>query len=266
MATSTIKQQIVKDSINFAPDVGNAGFHNSIYRGKNLGSSVSAAQYSAISAGTFDNMFIGDYWVINDITWRIAAFDYWFGYGDSDCNTHHIVVVPDQNLNVADSRTTHWMNATDTTVGAYYGSDWRTGNNDNTGRADCINKINSAFGSGHILTYREHLANAVSNGYQSAGSWYDASVEMMTEQMVYGGKVFSNILHGTNIPNAYTIGNSQLPLFRLNHLHICNRASWWLRDVVSTAHFALVSYNGNCYSDDASDSWVGVRPAFGIKG
>ena len=59
-------------------DLGNqnAGFHNSIYRGKNLGSSVSAEQWAQIGAGTFDDMFIGDYWVINGVTWRIAAFDY----------------------------------------------------------------------------------------------------------------------------------------------------------------------------------------------
>ena len=254
--------------IDFAPDVGNAGFHNSIYRGKYLGSSVTAAQYAAIGAGTFDDLFIGDYWSIGGVNWRIAAFDYWFGYGDGGgvgvCNTHHIVIVPNENLNAADGSTTHWMNATNTTEGAYFGSDWRTGNNGNTGRADCINKINSAFGSGHILTYREYLANAVSNGYQSVGSWYDASVEMMTEQMVYGGKVFSNILHGTNIPNAYTIGTSQLPLFRLNHLHICTRTGWWLRDVVSAAHFAGVDGVGICSYAGASSLWVGVRPAFGL--
>ena len=33
-----------------------AGAHNSIYRGKNLGTSVTAAQYAAIKAGTFDDM------------------------------------------------------------------------------------------------------------------------------------------------------------------------------------------------------------------
>ena len=40
----------------------NAGFHNSIYRGKNLGAYVTDEQWDAIKAGTFDDLFIGDYW------------------------------------------------------------------------------------------------------------------------------------------------------------------------------------------------------------
>ena len=52
----------------------NAGFHNSLFRGKSLGTSVTAAQWAAIGAGTFDDLFIGDYWTINGIVWRIAAF------------------------------------------------------------------------------------------------------------------------------------------------------------------------------------------------
>lgn len=248
----------------------NAGFHNSIYRGKSLGSSVTAAQYAAIGAGTFDDLFIGDYWTIGGVTWRIAAFDYWYGYGDTACNTHHIVVVPDENLNVADGSTTHWMNATDTTVGAYVGTDWRTGNNSNGGRAACISKINSAFGSGHILTYRGHLQNAITNpsgsiAYESAGTWYDCTVEIMTERMVYGCDIFHNVQASGVIPNLYSIDHSQLPLFRLNHRHICNRARWWLRDVVSAASFASVNHGGYCDFNGASHSWVGVRPAFGIR-
>ena len=252
----------------------NAGFHNSIYRGKNLGSSVTAAQYAAIGAGTFDDLFIGDYWSIGGVTWRIAAFDYWFGYGDGGgvgvCNTHHIVIVPDENLNNADGSTAHWMNASDTTVGAYVGSDWRTGNNGNGGRAECISKINSAFGSGHILTYRGHLQNAITNpsgsiAYESAGTWYDCTVEIMNERMVYGCDIFHNVMASGVIPNLYSIDHSQLPLFRLNHRHICNRAAWWLRDVVSTAYFAGVGSIGGCGSDGASNPWVGVRPAFGIR-
>ena len=62
----------------------NAGAHNAIYRGKNLGTSVTTAQYNAIKAGTFDDLYIGDYWVINGVTWRIAAFDYYLRCGDSD--------------------------------------------------------------------------------------------------------------------------------------------------------------------------------------
>ena len=39
---------------------------------------------------------------------------------------------------------------------------------------------------------------------------------------------------------------------------------WWLRDVVSAANFALVSYGGAASNVDASNA-SGVRPAFKIK-
>ena len=38
----------------------NAGAHNAIYRGKSLGSTVTTAQYAAIKAGTFDDLYMSD--------------------------------------------------------------------------------------------------------------------------------------------------------------------------------------------------------------
>lgn len=236
----------------------NAGFHNSIYRGKNLGTSVTAAQWAAISAGTFDDLFIGDYWVINSVTWRIAAFDYWYNHGDTACTTHHVVIVPDSNL------VSCKINDTNITIGAYIGSDYYTGTNGNTGRATAQNAINGAFSSGHILNHREYLQNATTNGYENAGTWYDSTFELMTERMVYGCDIFHNVQHGTNIPNFYSIDTSQLPLFRHDHARICNRAPWRLRDVASATTFAVVGNDGTEGYSNASNSF-GVRPAFGIR-
>ena len=242
----------------------NAGAHNSIYRGKNLGSVVTDEQWAQIGAGTFGDLFIGDYWVINGVTWRIAAFDYWYRLGDEECTTHHAVIVPDSNLLIADGSTTHWMNATDTTSGAYIGSDFYTGNNGNTGKAQCRSMAKSAFGSAHILTHREHLKNAVVNGYESSGAWYDSDIEIMNEKMVYGCGAFGNQTAGTNIPTAYEIDNAQIPLFALDHSKICNIANWWLRDVVSESRFARVGAVGLAIFSEASSTGVGVRPSFGI--
>ena len=173
---------------------GNAGAHNAIYRGKNLGSTVTAAQYAAIAAGTFDDLFIGDYWVIGGVTYRIAAFDYYYNTGDTACTTHHVTLVPDSNMY------THKMNDTNTTAGGYVGSKMYT-----EGLNQAKTTITSAFGAAHILTYRNLLTNAVTDAYASAGSWYDSTVELMTEQNVYGGKVFGNISCGTALPYSYTV-------------------------------------------------------------
>lgn len=231
----------------------NAGAHNAIYRGKNLGTSVTEEQYAAIAAGTFDDMYIGDYWVIDGVNWRIAAFDYYLNTGDTNCTTHHVTIVPDSNLD------TQQMNSSNTTAGGYTGSAMYTAN-----MATAKNKIKSAFGSAHILSHRQYLVNTVANGRPSAGAWVDSEIELMTEQNVYGGKVFAPTSDGSSVPTVHTVDKSQYPLFAHEPSRITNRANYWLRDIVSASLFAYVTYNGNAYHGNASDSF-GVRPAFSIK-
>lgn len=240
----------------------NAGAHNAIYRGKNLGTSVTAAQYAAISAGTFVNMYIGDYWVINGVNWRIAAFDYYLNCGDTSCTKHHVVIVPDSCLYNAQMHNTssgqHEAGAANTTVGGYVGSDMYTKNLE-----QAKNTIKAAF-SGHVLKHRVYLVNAVTDGRPSAGAWCDSEVELMNEQMVYGGAIFMPIANGSTVFTNYCVEKSQLPLFALEPSCICNRATWWLRDVVSASCFAGVGNYGNANYSYASFS-LGVRPAFAIS-
>lgn len=230
----------------------NAGAHNAIYRGKSLGSSVTTTQYSAISAGTFDDMYIGDYWTIGGVNYRIAAFDYYLNCGDTSCTKHHVVLVPDTCLY------NHVMNDTNITTRAYVGSKMYT-----EGLEQAKTTIKAAFG-GHVLSKRIYLSNATANGKASAGAWCDSEVDLMCEHMVYGNGVFSPVSDGTTVPNNYRVEKSQLPLFQHEPSRICNRASWWLRDVISASHFAFVYYGGHacCYSASYSN---GVRPAFCIS-
>lgn len=230
----------------------NAGAHNAIYRGKSLGSSVTTTQYSAISAGTFDDMYIGDYWTIGGVNYRIAAFDYYLNCGDTSCTKHHVVLVPDTCLY------NHVMNDTNITTGAYVGSKMYT-----EGLEQAKTTIKAAF-SGHVLSKRIYLSNATANGKASAGAWCDSEVDLMCEHMVYGNGVFSPVSDGTTVPNNYRVEKSQLPLFQHEPSRICNRASWWLRDVISASAFAGVYGNGDASYAGASSS-RGVRPAFCIS-
>ena len=303
----------------------NAGYHNSIYRGKNLGSTVTEAQYAAISAGTFEDMYIGDYWVIHDdltnkdITWRIAHFDYWLNCGDINTTTHHVVVVPDTILYSAK------MNETNVTTGGYTHSlmrggvthqDTFTGDGTTTvftlsysssfvinvkigtttqatstytisgttltfntapanGAAIEVNYINTdylnqgglvqaktmieaAFGSAHILSHRELLSTASSSSGASNWGWTNSTIDLMSETMVYGCKVWANAGYDVGIDK------EQLALFRHDHSRIVNRSYQWLRSVYSSAYFALVGYNGLATDYGASAS-RGVRPAFALR-
>lgn len=240
----------------------NAGAHNAIYRGKSLGSTVTTAQYAAIKAGTFDDLYIGDYWTIGGVNYRIAAFDYYLNSGDTNCTTHHVVIVPDTCLYNAQMHNTSsggWESgAANTTAGGYVGSDMYKSNLE---RAKTT--IKSAF-SGHVLKHRIYLTNAVANGRASGGAWCDSEVDLMCEQMVYGSGIFSSVSDGSNVPANYRVEKSQLPLFQHEPSRIGNRNDWWLRDVITASIFAGVGYYGYATYAGASYS-LGVRPAFCIS-
>jgi hypothetical protein len=222
-----------------------------IYRGKNLGAVVTEEQKANIKNGTFKGFFLGDYWTIGSYTWRIVDFDYWYNCGDTAFTTPHLVIMPDKPLYNAQ------MNETDITTGGYTGSLMYTENLDQAKTLAA-----SAFGD-LILTHREYLTNAVTDGHASAGAWFDSTLDLPNEIMMYGCHVYAAINNGTVIPTNYTIGKTQLALFTVVPKLISNRATFWLRDVVSSAFFALVGDHGPTNYGYASHSY-GVRPVFAI--
>lgn len=228
----------------------NAGAHNSIYRGKYLGGTVTDEQYQAISSGLFTDLYIGDYWTISGINWRIAGFDYYYNVGDTPCTVHHAVIVPDTVLY------THAMNDTNTTTGGYTNSKMRT-----SGLDQAIATIKGIFGT-HVIKHREMLVNATTDGKSSGWSWIDSEVELLSEIMVYGSVAFGE----STIGNGYNVASSdgQLPLFALrpDMKHI--RVWWWLRDACSASNFAGVSGSGTAGNNGATVAG-GVRPRFLIS-
>lgn len=222
-----------------------------IYRGKNLGAVVTEEQKANIKNGTFKGFFLGDYWTIGSYTWRIVDFDYWYNCGDTAFTTPHLVIMPDKPLYNAQ------MNETNITTGGYTGSLMYTENLDQAKTLAA-----SAFGD-LILTHREYLTNAVTDGHASAGAWFDSTLDLPNEIMMYGCHVYAAMNNGTVIPTNYTIGKTQLALFTVVPKLISNRATFWLRDVVSSASFARVSLGGFTGYSGASDSH-GVRPVFAI--
>lgn len=226
-----------------------AAAHNCIYRGKNLGTSVTAEQYAAISSGKFTDLYIGDYWVINGVTYRIAAFDYYYNCGDTNFTKHHAVIVPDTSLYKAQ------MNTSNVTTGGYTGSAMYKSN-----LAQAKTTIKAAFGSAHVLTKRELLTNAVNGNTPSGWAWFDSDVELMNEVQAYGSVVW-----GAHDGNGYNVasGDGQFPLFMFDRTKLHNREDYWLRDVASATSFSRVNSIGDADIYYASYSF-GVRPAFCI--
>ena len=223
-----------------------------IFRGKNLGTALTVVQKAAIKDGSFKGMFLGDYWNIGGRIWRIVDMDYWYNCGDTAFTSHHLVIMPDEALYNAQ------MNTTNVTTGGYVGSEMYKKNLEN---AKTI--VNAAF-QGSVLTHREYLCNAVANGRPSGGAWFDSSIELPNEPMMYGHLHFSPTSDGSTVPSIYTISKTQLALFMVCPRFIVNRSyNQWLRDVVSSADFAGVGGYGDTGYDAASDS-RGVRPVFPV--
>ena len=252
-----ITKKVVIDDLLKVIVPKNAGAHNGIYRGKDITDLFYNGTLSQqIAAGTFDDIFIGDY-IIGKVSKRkylVADINYRLNYGDTECTTPHILMVPERIMGTAK------MNDTNTVTGGYYGSKMYT-----EYLAPFKTVIQNDFEINHILNHKALLKNAVADGKASGWAWYDSTIEIMNECMVYGHNAWGSH-HG------YETGadKSQLSLFRLNASKIVARNDagerywYWLRVVASASEFALVSNNGNATHGGASGAG-GVRPAFLIK-
>lgn len=239
------------NELNIIIGANNAAAHNAIYRDKNLGTQFTAEMSANIKNGTFKDLYCGDYLVINGTTYRFMNFDYLYKTGDTSLDTHHILVVPDAPMY------NHVMNDTNTTEGGYVSSKMYT-----SGLDQALAKIKADFGEAHIVTYRNLLVNAVSNGVPSGWAWYSRQIGLMNEEMVYGTRAWSQASQ-----NGYDTGTnkSQLAAFKHNHSLISSCRSWyWLRAVRSSTSFCIVDGYGNVGSNGASLSG-GVRPCFLIS-
>ena len=251
--------------------------HNAMWGGRDITDAFNNGTVSAkIANGTFRDIFPGDYItkqvtiprVLADdgttelfaggtytVNWVISDCDYWINKGDDPAMTaHHVAIVPQAPIFNA------WMNATNTTEGGYAGSEMYK-----KIIPACATGIVSAFGSDHILTFRDAISNRVDTSHASSGlpqwtgtpvwfgGWVSVQCNLMSEKMVYGAPICA----AGAMDN--TMATRQMSAFRLSEKLINYNRHWWLRDVVSSSGFARVYGNGYAGTSDAS--YVrGVRP------
>lgn len=216
-----------------------AATHNAIYRGKYLGDTVTAEQTAAIADGSLEDLFIGDYWTMSGVNYRIADFDYWYRTGFPEASRvekHHVVIVPDTSI------ATGQMNGSNTTSGGYRNSLMKSKMNDTI----------SALPQG--IRSRLLVHNALLDG-----TWTETSVDLMNEIMVYGCYILADN------SNKQTSENRQLSLFRMSPQARYAGGNYWLRNYANATEFTLVSYYGDA-SKDAATSTYGIRPVFAITG
>ena len=236
------------------PD-GGAGLHNSIYRGKNLGTSPTDAQYNSIKSGKFTGIWLGDYWSNGGRIYRNAGANYFGQSGDNSTPANHILVIPDSVVLSADGSTTKYMQDTDTIPATgYIGTKMWTDTLPNS----ALPIFSNIFGS-HILSHRELLCNGASNGVATSWVWTDVSINIPNQAMVCGHTPWKQGVYG----DGYQTGNRKtlLPLFAVRPDLVHTRSgNYWLSDFTSSTDFAGVSSYGAASHGYASTPWNGVRP------
>lgn len=271
MSTSYRKElDLATSKIPKGLDYANAGFHNSIFRGKNLGSTYTSEQKAEVTSGRFNDLFIGDYWVIGGITYVICHFDYYYRCSDSNVNYHHIIVMPRgvmtglsvTRINSESDGYYQWCAGTShSTAGGYIGNRIRT-----VIMPACDTKVKAAFGSSNVHAISELYPNSFASdtdGRAKGLGWTttDLVCDLCNETMVYGHQVWGK---GSAFGNeGYEVGidKTQLAIFRLDPSFANIRSYWWLRSVSSSASAARVDNNGAADYGGAAYA-NGVRPRF----
>ena len=218
--------------------IDNPYMHRNVFRGKNLGESITEEQLTAIRDGTFDGLYIGDYWEINGVRYRIADINYWkcVGYQESEkVQKPHILIVPDTALGSGQ------MHTSNSTSGGYKSSTMKTVR---------LNQIADSLPD----VFKNSL---ISHRMFSDGAWGNASVDLMNEVMVHGTYIC------TDNSNKQTSDTQQLALFRLAPELKTIGVNYWLRNVAGSQTYTLISQYGDASSDMATSTY-GIRPVFAI--
>ena len=184
----------------FISEVANQGeFRNCIYRGKNFGSTFTAAQLAQIQSGTFDDMYVGDRWTVtfpnftgptrngevtNNVTWEfiIAGFNLAWGGGSvsTQVNKPHLLLfwrIPEFA----------WpMNDTNTTEGGFVGSKMFQ---ETLPSLEWVPE--SVFGEEHVLTYKDVLSSAVVDGKVTGYANVELKLNLCSDQQLTGKSYFS---------------------------------------------------------------------------
>ena len=172
---------------------------NSAFRGKDITSYLTKSDFwKSIDNGTFDDIYIGDYFIKGGITYRVAGLDYNLNAAqDYMDGTHNVLIVPDTCMTLSA------MHSTSGT--AYMYTDLYT-----KVLPKLEKTVTDAFGSNHVLSYEDVLGAGVNStapnkcggsttlglGATSSYSWSEYSqagnkikLNLMTELQVFGSTV-----------------------------------------------------------------------------
>ena len=230
---------------------------NNLIRGQSLGSGISSTQIAAIRNGTYDGMWLGDYWdiacpTIGTVRARIVDFGYFrnighydgnrgsyctqYGYTSTGIKKPHVVVMfsysDGYGLRGGGINTSYSvpMNETATTEGGFVGTKMYT---------ETLPQVRewllSGVGADNVLYHYAKLSNAVTDGKTSG------MVDVYDNQVM-----IPNI---AQLTGRQDIGDSSFCPFQFNYFRVLGSMNrmrslyfcMWTRDVMSATKFGCIS-------------------------
>ena len=229
--------------------------HRNIYRGKNLGNVFTQDQLKHIKDGTFEDLYVGDYWedTSQGIKWMIADIDYWtFGRPATE---HHLVIISKDAVIKSVP-----MNDTDDTTKGYVGS---TLYSDTI--PECNTKIKNFFGTNNVMPHVQDFSNGFNknSGTVSSTTYLTVDSEIPDFQAIFGDNRMA-IECGRNNVKSRNIG--QLAALRINQKDIFlsePSTIYWVRNITSNQGFFAI-YSGTVETARMATATGAVRPIFAI--
>ena len=231
--------------------------HRTEMRYQNLGDHVTDEQYAAIESGTFDDLYVGDYWEIDGVKHRIADIDYYYDKDETGAgSTHHLVIVPDSQQ-VPDGMALHDSSEDPLMVEGMHFCDTDMCKSK---LADIAAALESVFGSEHILSMTKRIGD---RSYQSK-AWF------MCLTNIQGGPYIVPRQQEFGITTTYETPDDEdrFSLFKPNVDFVppADGQAYWLEDSFSGGgdpRFAYVYYYGflDALRADYSRT-AGVRAAY----
>lgn len=165
----------VRYSYNPEPTPG-AVAHNKVLREQNLGK-LTDEHYRSISNGTFDDLYVGDYFTINNHKYIIGGFDYLYGAENNSNLGHHALIIDyNRTYNRGDTNYS-W----DFNNGFIKSETYLT-------KLPELNKRHEVDFQNHLLEWNEYLTTSTQDGIANGGDWFRVKSSVFNIKML-GSKV-----------------------------------------------------------------------------
>ena len=225
----------------------NAESHNNIYRGKNLGRSLTNIQLQGIKDGTFKDLYVGDYFDFGTQKLCIAHLDYFYlrtgiSVTTSPLSTHHLVLISDH---------VHGNCIYSAKKERYVYSNLKMEIDKKTIKSELGNISGIEEFPAVYLQDHGNLDNT-----ETRRDTYHGRVGALTSCMVIGRDLSDYTRFDRFFPT-----DPQMALFRLSPKMIGINYSWWIADSCNDANAFFVNRVG-IIENTAKTQPAGIRPFY----